>query len=686
MLDAVTHTSDTKKKAGQAMSSPDDPRHNCCPLCGGHCNVHAKGAGYCMQRPGRQGASCNALSSWQVNGSIAKMMARLPNRQRNERGEGALLCRSRNSTFEVQQLRLSNWVRATDRMPRANAACPGCRAAQQCCSGRGTCLNGWCSCDSGIFGLDCAHSDRGTPTSGGGHRRRRGVAIYVYEMPPDLGFNYGRSRNNIYSAEFHFVDTLLADATTRTLDPSEADLFLIPFWSNYGPAENTHCDRSRLQLAIDVVRNLYPFWDRSGGRDHVLFLTGDRGACGVQKRSMFINHPRDEHRSAGQSTRRMQQARPPSPTTSHLRSYILPCQSYSDHLTSYILQARPPPPVIFHRHLNPASSILAQPPPPVIFVSHFGLLGPFSLMGDVSNDRPAADLASGSVGAITKAADHGSWCYAPHKDVVVPPYMPTRNPDGTPPVTSSSRAAQPTGRRTHLLIHAGGIGGWNNGDGVRGKKRWGYYSMGMRQRLWQRWGGGRGLEARLRILNRSVGVQRYNDLMRSSEFCLAPNGNGWGYRLSETIAAGCVPLIVQPLVHQPFEDVLPYFRFSARLTDTAAAMDDGLPARLANLSAGRRGEGLRRRLGEVRRAFVWGTAGLAYNFTVLALCHRAWELRGHLKAGAGVTCAELAAALPGGATAERATPSWYPPSLTTAMATLQAARRMDLQNDRQESV
>lgn len=53
--------------------------------------------------------------------------------------------------------------------------------------------------------------------------------------------------------------------------------------------------------------------------------------------------------------------------------------------------------------------------------------------------------------------------------------------------------------------------------------------------------------------------------MRSSVFCLAPSGNGYGNRITYAMVAGCIPVVVQPSVRQPLDDVLPYWRFSLRL-------------------------------------------------------------------------------------------------------------------------
>lgn len=37
----------------------------------------------------------------------------------------------------------------------------------------------------------------------------------------------------------------------------------------------------------------------------------------------------------------------------------------------------------------------------------------------------------------------------------------------------------------------------------------------------------------------------FEDLVRSSKFCLAPWGHGWGNRLGLYMIMGCVPVIVQ---------------------------------------------------------------------------------------------------------------------------------------------
>ena len=84
---------------------------------------------------------------------------------------------------------------------------------------------------------------------------------------------------------------------------------------------------------------------------------------------------------------------------------------------------------------------------------------------------------------------------------------------------------------------------------------------------------------------------------------------------------------------------------------------------------------MRRDLEAVRPAFIWDeTLGLAYNYTLLSLCHRAVELHGRLRAGPNASCTALAAALPL-AKPRRRVPLWYPPAVRKASQALMRERR-----------
>ena len=84
---------------------------------------------------------------------------------------------------------------------------------------------------------------------------------------------------------------------------------------------------------------------------------------------------------------------------------------------------------------------------------------------------------------------------------------------------------------------------------------------------------------------------------------------------------------------------------------------------------------MRRMLEVVRPAFIWDEQmGLAYNYTLLSLCHRAIELHGRLRAGPSASCTALAAALPL-AKPHRRVPQWYPPAMRQATEALMRERR-----------
>lgn len=111
-----------------------------------------------------------------------------------------------------------------------------------------------------------------------------------------------------------------------------------------------------------------------------------------------------------------------------------------------------------------------------------------------------------------------------------------------------------------------------------------------------------------------------SELYFASRFCLAPSGEGFGDRLSLSMLAGCVPLIIQPAVRQPLDDVLPYQNFALRVgADAIPRLHERL-ARVTPAEHARLREGVRR----FSRAFDWYSGGgLAYNLTRLALCERA---------------------------------------------------------------
>ena len=286
-----------------------------------------------------------------------------------------------------------------------------------------------------------------------------------------------------------------------------------------------------------------------------------------------------------------------------------------------------------------------------IFLSHFGLLGSFELMRTIS--QAASRMQDADVSTLAKMVGGGEWCFAPHKDVVVPPYMRA----------SSAAAPETTRRANHTLVHSGGI--W--GPGNVGAHRVSTYSAGMRQRVFLQFGEGRQLG--MRILNGSV--RDASSFLMDAKLCLAPSGNGFGMRLSQAILANCIPLLAQPLIVQPFEEILDYSAFSARLDRPDEVSQ--IPQML-DLIDEARVAAMRERLAIVERAFLWDPPhGLAFNYTVASLCRRAVELRGSLKTGVQ-SCGSLIYALPT-ARPEPTMPKWFPANVREAVRILRSERR-----------
>ena len=486
--------------------------------------------------------------------------------------------------------------------------CFGCAVngdPSSCCSGRGECMFGVCACRDGAFGVDCAGRSpprpygepRGTPLL------RRSLAIYVYEtLPLDLGaFSFSlrtwisnlRGGFEVYSTEWRFLNYLLRDQAVRTLDADAADLFFVPTLGSLGRmpgSEGSHrcMQAAQIEMLVQHLRAHHPYWDRSGGRDHVFFLTGDQGACGLGSTS-----------------------------------------------------TRP------------------------IFITAWGLLGTAQKMAAFDTFRD--DFVDAT--AIGQAVQAGEWCHAPHKDVVVPPYGDVQFTGRAPPteVAGSKSSASLRAPFEHTLLHVGGI--W--GAGNHGTRKVSFYSQGMRQALYLHFGDGRGDAHGVWIRNRSMQSAELARKTGRSKFCLAPSGHGWGMRTGKNAVLGCVPLIAQPFVVQPFEMLLPYDRFSRRLEFEDVPQ---VPS-IVNVSD-EKVFAMKRELALVRRAFVWRVegGGLAYNHTLLHLCQRALELRGRLRAGATADCSPLAEGLPSASPLQRM-PNWFPAPLTAATLKLQGERQ-----------
>ena len=559
----------------------------------------------CIELPGNIGPRCDNVSRFDVDKLLSEVYLE-PVLKAPRDGGNTVPFTATPFTARALRSYLNTWLTRTHwpnvrwqggatKMPTSYRGCFGCGAHSPCCRGRGACVHGLCACQKGASGIDCAHSEPpaapAVDSASGGTKRRRkaGVAIYVYDLPVDLGltaFAFNAYRNGggetIYLAEWHFVEALLGDNAHRTTDPELADLFYVPTFSAQGVSSNFFSPKGQMELIASHLQRYSNYWRRSKGRDHIFFLTGDKGACGL----------------------------PPS--------------------------------------------VAAHP----IFITHFGLLGPYAAMPKAMAEK--RNLRS--FGAVMADMQKGMWCHQPHKDIIAPPLVP-RGHDSS----SISIPPDPLRPWKHLLVHAGGIYG---PAGVR-QSRQGWqgsrYSQGMRQQLYELYGPiGRFAPTRLQHRGGGAGGRGSStssstppgilisegrlpeSTFADSKLCLAPTGEGWGIRMSKSVVSGCVPLIAQPLMEQPFETLLEYERFSRRIVDHNDEEIRKLPQTLSDESLTPSTlHTMRRALPPAARALEWrpGHNGLAYNLTILALCHRAIELRGRLKASPSASCNHLAKAL-----------------------------------------
>lgn len=167
------------------------------------------------------------------------------------------------------------------------------------CSGRGSCVHGLCHCSPGHWGADCTRSRAYAPlpfqqlmmTNHTHPQRHQGLSpvrdrlrVYVYELPwtvaTRLELESGPVIDSIYRAFEIFYAQLLHLPDVRTENPYEANLYYIPLMSHFYTG-NIQPDSGHLRVVVRYVRERFPFWNRTGGRDHVVWLSGDRGGCGT---------------------------------------------------------------------------------------------------------------------------------------------------------------------------------------------------------------------------------------------------------------------------------------------------------------------------------------------------------------------------------------------------------------------
>ncbi|KAG2444152.1 hypothetical protein HYH02_009091 [Chlamydomonas schloesseri] len=154
------------------------------------------------------------------------------------------------------------------------------------CGGLGTCHSGFCSCKDGRWGIACHRSSAAAPAVPGtipDLRVATRFKIYMYDLPWDVAFPYevqedAHGRDPMYTSYELFLKYFITDNVVRTENPYEAHLFYVPAL-NFFYSGNLRAPEHHLEAVMEHVKSAWPFYNRSGGRDHFVFLTGDRGSC-----------------------------------------------------------------------------------------------------------------------------------------------------------------------------------------------------------------------------------------------------------------------------------------------------------------------------------------------------------------------------------------------------------------------
>ncbi|KAF0932831.1 hypothetical protein E2562_012158 [Oryza meyeriana var. granulata] len=117
--------------------------------------------------------------------------------------------------------------------------------------------------------------------------RAPSVRIYVYDLPARFNRDWvaadARCARHLFAAEVALHEALLGYAGRAAL-PEDADLFFVPVYvsCNFSTANGfpslSHA-RGLLAEAVELVRGQMPYWNRSGGADHVFVASHDFGAC-----------------------------------------------------------------------------------------------------------------------------------------------------------------------------------------------------------------------------------------------------------------------------------------------------------------------------------------------------------------------------------------------------------------------
>ncbi|GJP34321.1 hypothetical protein CLOM_g18764 [Closterium sp. NIES-68] len=404
------------------------------------------------------------------------------------------------------------------------------------CSGRGRCDAGTCVCPPGFFGADCSLQldSHGVPRVSlpdaiqppvSSHAPLR-PRVYVYDLPPRFTswiLLHGHSLDR--PEPLHFYERLLA-SPYRTADGHNADFYFVPIFLRMAQSH------ALLDSAIRYISTTWPYWNgthahhqssnnassNSGGRNHLFYASNDWGMC--------------ETFGGGWGYR--------DPLLLHASLLTL----WGHRLNMFKGATRP--------CFIPGQDVLLPPEQGerVLRASPY-----------IRSALLAASLPS----SLSSAASPSSLSH-----LLTPATSPTNTAADVAAAVDPLALQTPILARPYLAFFRGFFSNWDElpppTDIPDARPLRPYVlSFGVRQLLFDLFvnftatGGVKpdGLDLEGVSLVPTTGApQGFIEEMQRSRFCLAPAGFGWAMRTTQAVLLGCIPVILQDDVEQPFEGEL----------------------------------------------------------------------------------------------------------------------------------
>ncbi|GJP79125.1 hypothetical protein CLOP_g9376 [Closterium sp. NIES-67] len=372
------------------------------------------------------------------------------------------------------------------------------------CSGRGTCTRGVCVCQRGFFGLDCSMfidaqgtTSSWTPPSSSSPPLR--PLVYVYDLPPYFNtWQFAHTRFIDWREPVFFLERLLR-SPHRTADPAQADFFYVPLMlRGRGMKGDT------LAWAISYIRATWPFWDRKNGSDHVFLTNDDWGNCEISIHGEL------------------------EPLLANSVTVTLWGLTQNMHL-----EDKP------NGCFRPGQDVVIPPMmAPDVYQYVVGVKE--MVRREIQRRRREKRRKGGEKDAGVEedaTKSHGSSQLGDkqaEKDE-----DKAEEKDGLEAILSGVN-------RTTLLYFKG----W---PADRAAPHGAYFwSFGVRQEAFKLYRG-RFNETGVKMESTEGVPEGYLVEMGRAAFCLAPSGWGWAMRTTQALMLGCIPVIIQPHVVQPFE-------------------------------------------------------------------------------------------------------------------------------------